>query len=39
MENFKIISKIGKGAYSIVYRVENIQDNKQDTLKKVNLRN
>ncbi len=39
MENFKIISKIGKGAYSIVYRVENIQDNKQYALKKVNLRN
>ena len=39
MENFKITSKIGKGAYSTVYTVINIKDNNLYALKKVNLRN
>ena len=39
MENFKIISKIGKGAYSTVYKVQNLKDNNHYALKKVNLRN
>jgi NIMA (never in mitosis gene a)-related kinase len=38
MENFEIISKLGDGAYSVVYKVKRKQDNKIYALKKVKLK-
>ena len=35
MENFEIITKLGDGAYSVVYKVKRKQDNKIYALKKV----
>ena len=37
MEDFKIISKLGEGAYSTVYKVKRIIDNNIYALKKVKL--
>ena len=37
MNSFKIISKLGEGAYSIVYKVKRIIDNNVYALKKVKL--
>ena len=37
MENFKIIDKIGEGAYSTVYIVKRIEDDQLYALKKVNI--
>ena len=34
MENFKIINKIGEGAYSTVYTVRRIEDDQLYALKK-----
>ena len=39
MENFKIINKIGEGAYSTVYTVRRIEDNQLYALKKVKIQN
>lgn len=39
MEGFEILSKLGDGAYSIVYKVKRIADNKIYALKKVKLLN
>ena len=39
MNNFKIISKLGEGAYSTVYKVKRIVDNNIYALKKVKLLN
>ena len=39
MENFEIISKLGEGAYSIVYKVKRKIDNQIYALKKVRLSN
>ena len=39
MEDFKIISKLGEGAYSTVYKVKRIIDNNIYALKKVKLLN
>ena len=38
MENFEIITKLGDGAYSVVYKVKRKQDNKIYALKKVKLK-
>ena len=38
MENFEILSKLGDGAYSVVYKVKRKQDNKIYALKKVKLK-
>ena len=38
MENFKIIAKIGEGAYSTVYTVRRIEDNQLYALKKVKIK-
>ena len=38
MEQFKIINKIGEGAYSTVYTVRRIEDNKIYALKKVKIK-
>ena len=38
MERFKIIAKIGEGAYSTVYTVRRIEDNELYALKKVKLK-
>ena len=37
MEQFKIINKIGEGAYSTVYTVKRIEDDKIYALKKVKI--
>ena len=37
MEDFQIISKLGEGAYSTVYKVKRIIDNQIYALKKVKL--
>ena len=37
MENFKIINKIGEGAYSTVYTVRRIEDDQLYALKKVKI--
>ena len=37
MENFKIIDKIGEGAYSTVYTVRRIEDGNLYALKKVKI--
>ena len=37
MENFKIIDKIGEGAYSTVYTVKRIEDGNLYALKKVKI--
>ena len=39
MNDFKIISKLGEGAYSTVYKVKRIVDNNIYALKKVKLLN
>jgi NIMA (never in mitosis gene a)-related kinase 1/4/5 len=39
IKDFQILSKIGEGAYSAVYKVKRITDNKDYALKKVNLQN
>lgn len=39
MESFKILNKIGEGAYSSVYKILRHEDNKEYALKKVNLQN
>ena len=38
MERFKIINKIGEGAYSIVYTVKRLEDDKIYALKKVKIK-
>jgi len=38
MENFEIITKLGDGAYIVVYKVKHEQDNKIYALKKVKLK-
>ena len=38
MEQFKIINKIGEGAYSAVYTVKRIEDGEIYALKKVNIK-
>jgi len=35
MNDFQVISKLGDGAYSVVYKVRRISDSKQYALKKV----
>ena len=37
MDNFKIIEKIGEGAYSTVYKVQRIEDDQLYALKKVKI--
>lgn len=37
LADFKILSKLGSGAYSSVYKVQRILDNEIYALKKVNL--
>ena len=39
MDDFKIISKLGEGAYSTVYKVKRIVDNNIYALKKLKLLN
>ena len=39
MKNFKILNKLGEGAYSVVYKVLRLTDNNQYALKKVSLSN
>jgi len=39
MENFQVMSKLGEGAYSVVYKVIRNTDNKVYALKKVKLPN
>ena len=39
MNRFKIIAKIGEGAYSTVYTVRRIEDSELYALKKVKLKN
>lgn len=38
-EKFKLLSKLGDGAYSKVYKVKRIEDNQNYALKKVSLNN
>ena len=38
MERFKIINKIGEGAYSTVYTVKRLEDDKIYALKKVKIK-
>ena len=38
MNNFEIVTKLGDGAYSVVYKVKRKQDNKIYALKKVKLK-
>ena len=38
MEQFKILNKIGEGAYSTVYTVKRIEDDKIYALKKVKIK-
>ena len=37
MDGFKILSKLGDGSYSTVYKVRRIEDNNIYALKKVKL--
>ena len=37
LSDFKLLSKLGSGAYSSVYKVERLLDGKSYALKKVNL--
>lgn len=37
MKNFAIVSKLGEGAYSTVYRVKRLSDNQEYALKKVKM--
>ena len=39
MDDFQILSKLGEGAYSTVYKVKRIIDNQIYALKKVKLMN
>ena len=39
MDRFDILSKLGDGAYSVVYKVKRIADSKIYALKKVKLQN
>ena len=39
MKGFDIVSKLGDGAYSIVYKVRRRADNKTYALKKVKMKN
>ena len=39
MNGFDILSKLGDGAYSVVYKVKRIADSKIYALKKVKLQN
>ena len=39
MNNFQILSKLGEGAYSVVYKVKRLIDNNIYALKKVKLLN
>ena len=39
MKNFKILNKIGEGAYSAVYKVRRLSDNVEYALKKVRMGN
>ena len=39
MKGFDILSKLGDGTYSIVYKVKRIRDDKIYALKKVKLKN
>ena len=39
MDDFQILSKLGEGAYSTVYKVKRIIDNQVYALKKVKLMN
>ncbi|MCQ2820671.1 MAG: hypothetical protein MJ252_25680, partial [archaeon] len=39
MNGFDIISKLGDGAYSVVYKVKRVADGKTYALKKVKLQN
>jgi NIMA (never in mitosis gene a)-related kinase len=39
IRDFQILSKLGEGAYSSVYKVKRLTDNKEYALKKVKLLN
>jgi len=39
MRDFHIISKIGEGAYSVVYKVRRLSDSQEYALKKVRMGN
>lgn len=39
LKDFRIINKLGEGAYSQVYKVKRCEDNFEYALKKVNLNN
>jgi NIMA (never in mitosis gene a)-related kinase 1/4/5 len=39
LKDFQIISKLGEGAYSSVYKVRRLSDNNEYALKKVKLMN
>ena len=39
MQDFHILSKIGEGAYSIVYKVKRLSDGQEYALKKVRMGN
>lgn len=39
IKDFKVISKLGEGAYSLVYKVTRLRDNKIYALKKVKMMN
>jgi NIMA (never in mitosis gene a)-related kinase len=39
LQDFQILSKLGEGAYSSVYRVRRLQDGKEYALKKVRMLN
>ena len=39
MKNFQIINKLGNGAYSEVFKVRRVEDNKIYALKRVKLKN
>jgi len=39
IKDFQIISKLGEGAYSAVYKVKRLSDSKEYALKRVKLLN
>lgn len=39
LKNFHILSKLGEGAYSVVYKVRRISDGQEYALKKVRMGN